>query len=104
MENGSKRRKNVGGSGFFSSDLTGDYLPGSSSYYLAAQGDLYNGTGYIWLMPSSDSRIMRIKVENRQLAGIDSWPHSLAISNETDLRPLPDGRLYISFSCVCCFL
>lgn len=26
MENGSKRRKNVGGSGFFSSDLTGDYF------------------------------------------------------------------------------
>ena len=79
----------------FELKLTGDYLPGSSSYHLAAQGDLYNGTGYIWLMPSSDSRIMRIKVENRQLAGVDSWPHSLAISEETDLRPLPDGRLYI---------
>ena len=80
---------------FFELKLEGDYLPGSSSYYLAAQGDLYNGTGYIWMMPESDGRIMRIKVVNKQLAGIDSWPHSLAISDETELRPLPDGRLYI---------
>lgn len=76
--------------------LTGDYLPGGPTYYLAAEGDLYNGTGYIWLMPntSENKRIMRIKVENKQLAGLDVWPHSLSISSETTFRPLPDGRLY----------
>ena len=76
--------------------LTGDYLPGGPTFYLAAEGDLYNGTGYIWLMPntSENKRIMRIKVENKQLAGLDVWPHSLSISSETTFRPLPDGRLY----------
>lgn len=76
--------------------LTGDYLPGGPTYYLAAEGDLYNGTGYIWLMPntSENKRIMRIKVKNKQLAGLDVWPHSLSISSETTFRPLPDGRLY----------
>ncbi|MBQ3605327.1 MAG: fibronectin type III domain-containing protein, partial [Muribaculaceae bacterium] len=79
----------------YSIDLSGDFLPGARADFLAAQGDLYNGIGYIWLAPNSDpKKIMRITIQNKKAVEVASWPHDLPSSSEVILRPLEDGRLY----------
>ena len=79
--------------------LSGDYLPGSRCDFLAAQGDLLSQKGgYVWMAPVTGQKIMRIKIANGALVGVDSWPLSFASStnqNQIIVRPLSDGRLYV---------
>ncbi|MBR5551158.1 MAG: fibronectin type III domain-containing protein [Muribaculaceae bacterium] len=78
--------------------LTGDYLPTGRFDFIAAQGDIYNGTGYIWFAPNGVNEIKKIKIENKSgtltPTEITTWTHSLTPSNQIVLRPLSDGRLY----------
>ena len=80
--------------------LSGDYLPGARTDYIGTTGDIYNGTGYIWLAPQNAKTIKRIKIENKSgvptPTGITTWTHSLDKDNfsEVIVRPLEDGRLY----------
>ncbi len=81
--------------------LSGDYLPGSRADFIAAQGNLLSAEGgYVWIAPNTTQEILRIKIVNGALAGIDKWTHSLGTTSNTNqilLRPLADGRLYLHF-------
>ncbi len=81
--------------------LSGNYLPGARADFIAAQGNLLSAEGgYVWIAPNSTQEILRIKIVNGALAGIDKWTHSLGTTSNTNqilLRPLADGRLYLHF-------
>lgn len=81
--------------------LSDDYLPGARADFIAAQGNLLSAEGgYVWIAPNTGYKIMRIKIVNGALAGVDTWTHSLGTSSNSNqilLRPLSDGRLYMHF-------
>ena len=54
--------------------VTGDYAPGGRADYIGAQGDLYNGTGYIWLIPQNAQKVVRITVVKGATSAITTWP------------------------------
>lgn len=75
--------------------VTGDYAPGGRADYIGAQGDLYNGTGYIWLIPQSAQKVVRITVVKGATSAITTWPlESNIASAEVIVRPLDGNRLY----------
>ena len=77
--------------------LTGDYLPGNRFDFIAAQGNLLSAEGgYVWLAPSMQKTIKRIKIVNGALSGVTTWTHSIYTENtQVVIRPLDDGRLYL---------
>ena len=75
--------------------VTGDYAPGGRADYIGAQGDLYNGTGYIWLIPQNAQKVVRITVVKGATSAITTWPlESNIASAEVIVRPLDGNRLY----------
>ena len=78
--------------------LTGNYLPGARFDFMAAQGNVYSGTGYIWFAPSGTKSIKRIKIENVSgtptPTAVTTWALPMTTSNQVAIRPLDDGRLY----------
>ena len=78
--------------------LTGNYLPGARFDFMAAQGNVYSGTGYIWFAPNGTSSIKRIKIENVSgtptPTAVTTWTLPLTTSTQVAIRPLDDGRLY----------
>lgn len=78
--------------------LTGNYLPEARFDFMAAQGNVYSGTGYIWFAPSGTSSIKRIKIENVSgtptPTAVTTWTLPMTTSNQVAIRPLDDGRLY----------
>lgn len=82
--------------------LSDSHLPGGRADYIAAQGDIYNGTGYLWFAPRDTKNIKRIKIENK--SGVPTstemitWTHGLKNNySEVVVRPLEDGRLYYHY-------
>ncbi len=79
------------------------HLPGGRADYIGAQGDIYNGTGYLWFAPQNTKTIKRIKIENK--SGVPTstemitWTHAFDKDNysEVIVRPLEDGRLYYHY-------
>ncbi len=78
--------------------LTGDYIPGARFDFMAAQGNIYSGTGYIWCAPTGTSSVKRIKIENISGAPtpteVATWTLPITTSTQVVVRPLDDGRLY----------
>ncbi len=78
--------------------LTGNYLPEARFDFMAAQGNVYSGTGYIWFAPNGTKSIKRIKIENVSgtptPTAVTTWTLPMATSNQVAIRPLDDGRLY----------
>ena len=79
--------------------LSGEYLPNSRADFFAAQGNLLSDEGgYLWMVPISDQKIIRLRIVNGNITGVDTWPQTFATSanqNQIIIRPLLDGRLYI---------
>lgn len=79
--------------------LSDDHLPGARFDYMGVQGNIYSGTGYIWVAPNGTKNIKRIKIENKSgvptSTEVTTWTHSLSNNNtEVIIRPLEDGRIY----------
>ncbi len=78
--------------------LTGDYLPEARFDFMAAQGNIYSGTGYIWFAPNGTKTVKRIKIENVSgtptPTAVTTWTLPLTTSTQVAIRPLDDGRLY----------
>lgn len=79
--------------------LSGEYLPGARADYIGTQGNIYNGTGYLWLAQNATNTIKRIKLENKSgvptPTAITTWSHNFTNnSSEVIIRPLEDGRIY----------
>ncbi len=78
--------------------LSGDYLPGGRFDFMAATGDVYSGTGYIWFVPNGTGSIKRLKIENKSgvptPTEVTTWTIPLTINTQVAIRPLEDGRLY----------
>lgn len=79
--------------------LSGEYLPGARADYIGTQGNIYDGTGYLWLAQNATKTIKRIKLENKSgvptPTAITTWSHNFTNnSSEVLIRPLEDGRIY----------
>lgn len=81
-------------------DLT-NYSPGAARC-ISAEGDIMNGTGYVWFVTPKDSKIQRVTIVSGTATRLDSWPlvdsdgNSITLTGDTPyLKKYDTGKCYL---------
>lgn len=75
--------------------IPADYRPGGRSDFMRVQGNINSGKCYIWFVPLSTQKIVRLNIEDGNIVGKTEWTHSLGNASSTSIAyMLDDGRIY----------